>query len=348
MSKPASRLVNLERDLAENGLAFLRRAFYGTNSAQNDLQPLTFSVVDLAVSIEVLIKARLAREHWSLICEEPDRANEASVKDGSLKSVSHESAMRRLTGIAGVVFTKDRQEQIGNVMKLRNRAVHFTLPGETPLAIKAVIGSGLAVALWLLEEEFISEANEDHSAEVKELVESTIEEVSVLIGGIEELVKERMSKVSLKLRGAEFVTQCPRCGQPALTTEDGEPAHCAFCLWKPLDGNDCALEYLHAVLNISLYESMKDGEEAPLYVCPECGEEAFVRGVQRADLNASDSEASKQYRNDEAWACFACGYIKEQEEIDFCNRCGTPTEVHSDPGVLALCEDCREELFGVD
>lgn len=53
-------------------------------SSQNaGLSNLKFAIVDLAAAVEVLMKARLVRARWTLICADPDKVTTTDVFAGS-------------------------------------------------------------------------------------------------------------------------------------------------------------------------------------------------------------------------------------------------------------------------
>ena len=120
-------LAGLSRDLTENGLAFLRRAVGEMSAQPVSFRNLSFAVVDLAAAVEVLIKARLVREHWTLICADPDKVTVALVLAGTFKTVALEQAVKRLDGVAGVPMTRSGYDKrVDAIARLRNRAIHFT------------------------------------------------------------------------------------------------------------------------------------------------------------------------------------------------------------------------------
>ncbi len=49
----------MARDLTENGLAFLHRSVNEMSAQSATMRSLSFSIVDLAAAVEVLMKARL-------------------------------------------------------------------------------------------------------------------------------------------------------------------------------------------------------------------------------------------------------------------------------------------------
>lgn len=95
MSIAKDPLAGLARDLTENGLAFLHRSVSEMGTQQTTVRSLSFAIVDLAAAVEVLMKARLVREHWTLICSDPDKATAAHLLAGTAKTVSPEQAVKR-------------------------------------------------------------------------------------------------------------------------------------------------------------------------------------------------------------------------------------------------------------
>jgi hypothetical protein len=90
MSAANDALAGLSRDLTENGLAFLHRSVKEMSAQPATTRSLSYAIVDLAAAVEVLMKARLVREHWTLICTEPDKATAAQMLAGTLKRL-HQS-----------------------------------------------------------------------------------------------------------------------------------------------------------------------------------------------------------------------------------------------------------------
>lgn len=130
MSTADERLAGLSRDLTENGLAFLHRSVAEMSAQPATLRSLSFAVVDLAAAVEVLMKARLVREHWTLICSEPDKATTVQMLAGTAKTVTSEQAIKRLENVAGVaMYASGHASRVVEVASLRNRAIHFAMVG---------------------------------------------------------------------------------------------------------------------------------------------------------------------------------------------------------------------------
>jgi hypothetical protein len=93
-------MSKLEFDLIQNALDYLRSA--ADYSIKGDTRSLKYAVLHLDAAIELVLKARLAREHWSLIFENSDKASLQAMSSGDFVSVDIKSALNRLEGIAGV------------------------------------------------------------------------------------------------------------------------------------------------------------------------------------------------------------------------------------------------------
>lgn len=334
-------LAHLARDLTENGLQFLRRAVYQLNSEQSTLESLSFAIVDLATSVEVLLKARLVQEHWTLIASNLDKVTVPSVLSGDISTVAPDQAVKRLENIVGIDLRTDgRIAQLETLTKLRNRAIHFS-SSPTPIsALQASLAEGLDFVLWLLDHEFRRRSD----GSVAGLVEACIEELTTLVGKINILVGQRMLAIAAELDRADVCVDCPRCAQPALTLTRDIASHCVFCLWTPTDAADCAEEYASTLL--SRYEALKDGIEWPVYNCPACSQYSLVSGIRqvRPDLPSTSQEAAVASKTLPAhWGCFGCGMTARLPDIDFCSRCGEPVANPDEEGLI--CGTCWREVI---
>jgi hypothetical protein len=81
--------------LTRNAFDFLERGI-----AEFDKAP-KYSVTHFCAAVEMLLKARLMKEHWSLIVSKPDQANLAKFMAGDFISVTLEDARARVRDVAG-------------------------------------------------------------------------------------------------------------------------------------------------------------------------------------------------------------------------------------------------------
>lgn len=105
--------------LVLNALDFLR-------ASVRDLQYRPkYSVIHFCAGLELLFKARLSCEHWSLLATTPGAIKLASFRRGEFHSVSLDEAIRRLQNVAGEALTSEEIACFGQVREHRNRLVHF-------------------------------------------------------------------------------------------------------------------------------------------------------------------------------------------------------------------------------
>lgn len=88
-----------------------------------------------------------------------------------------------------------------------------------------------------------------------------------------------------------------------LTQDDYQPFDDPYVLFKYKNN---AADFVEKELEINDYECGKHGGEFPVYVCPECGEEQL----------AYDADTHRYH-------CFACGENYTDEDLTFCERCGS-------------------------
>lgn len=105
--------------LARNAFDFLEHGI-----AEFDKSP-KYSVIHFCAAVEMLLKARLMKEHWSLIVSKPDQANLAKFMAGDFISVTLEDARARIRDVAGEDIGDDTYASFRALANHRNKMVHF-------------------------------------------------------------------------------------------------------------------------------------------------------------------------------------------------------------------------------
>lgn len=105
--------------LTRNAFDFLERGI-----AEFDKSP-KYSVIHFCAAVEMLLKARLMKEHWSLIVAKPDQANLARFMAGDFTSVTLEEARARIRDIVGEDIGGDAYASFRALANHRNKMVHF-------------------------------------------------------------------------------------------------------------------------------------------------------------------------------------------------------------------------------
>lgn len=105
--------------LTRNAFDFLERGI-----SEFDKSP-KYSVIHFCAAVEMLLKARLMKEHWSLIVSKPDQANLAKFMAGDFISVTLEDARARIRDVAGEDIGDDAYNSFRALANHRNKMVHF-------------------------------------------------------------------------------------------------------------------------------------------------------------------------------------------------------------------------------
>jgi hypothetical protein len=105
------------RPLVLNALGFLRASYRSIWNGPNQ------AAINVYSAIELILKARLVFEHWSLmVSRDPDRAR---FESGDFVSVGFEDACTRLKRIVQDPVPEDAWQAFEALRKKRNRIVHF-------------------------------------------------------------------------------------------------------------------------------------------------------------------------------------------------------------------------------
>ncbi len=105
--------------LTRNAFDFLERGI-----AEFD-KNAKYSVIHFCAAVEMLLKARLMKEHWSLIVSKPDQASLIKFMAGDFISVTLEDARARIRDVAGEDIGDDAYGSFRTLANHRNKMVHF-------------------------------------------------------------------------------------------------------------------------------------------------------------------------------------------------------------------------------
>lgn len=311
----------LERSLLENALDFVDRAVDELRGQQGELERENkYAALFLASGIEVLVKARLVREHWSLVFEDPASASLARFRSGDFVSVQASKVIQRLNNIAGLNV---EVEQAHKVFGLRNRLVHFA-PSPHGNAARTVLAGGLSFVATFLEEHL-----KEHLLEEElRIVEAAQEKINVMYVDLKDFADKRMYMLEGTLNTKPLIIACPECSQLALepgSDVETSPPRCHFCYYTA-SGADVARDYASWILFSSAYDAIKGGGEYPIHICLECSAESLIEGV------------AVRNRPNLTFACLTCSAHYEQHDLGRCVRCGTLTMPDEDG--WSMCYNC--------
>ncbi|WP_148001717.1 hypothetical protein [Streptomyces sp. adm13(2018)] len=317
----------------ENGLDYLLSV---TEHLAGKPKPrdLKYAILHLAAATEVLFKARLQQEHWSLVFENPRDATRSRFEAADFISCGSEEALDRLEKIAGLDITQtgSTKGDLARLIKWRNALQHYGLiavqvDGKGTQAVYAHAVEKLAANLLAFLIPFVREHLRPkviHRKPGEWNFDAEIAKVTAGLANIEKYLEFRWAKLLPELEPLKDSTvTCPLCKQPALVV-DGN-SDCRFCETQVRRSDHIALEYVSEIQGLDLHTHYKDGGEDLVLECPDCGVDALVTDVEFVSGRTI------------AFLCFACA--SEFEELDFCTSCSKPIEEGDEDG-HGMCEDC--------
>lgn len=215
--------------LTQSAIEFLVAA-----AKQLQSQP-KFAVINLATGIELLLKARLVREHWALIVAKPEKASLAHFASGSFQSVNLDDAVSRLRNVVGLTLTKEEEHCFGRLRDHRNKFIHFVHPEfGTPVGTAAL--STLAAEqcqAWFLLRRLLEERWSPHfGAYVKDIakIHRLIAKNREFLSGKYQALRPEIEAAS---RAGAVYDVCGVCGfTSSLTSLREDPlmeSQCAVC-----------------------------------------------------------------------------------------------------------------------
>ncbi|MFE4305689.1 hypothetical protein [Streptomyces sp. NPDC056891] len=275
-----------------NGLDYLVSVvdLLESDSGGSTARELKYAVLHLAAGAEVLLKARLQIEHWSLVFTHPGQATREALEDGSLSSCGPDETRQRLKNIVGITFSGREEQALKDLARSRNQLQHWGLTGEQARA--SVVASTTARVLNFLvafvEDHLLPWLQEPELSEARE----EMGHVRDGLAFIEQYVRERMKDLAPRLgRVRRSTVQCPLCRQWALVAHGYESpqeiddldiddmfnVECLFCTER-LTPREAAHEYAGVILGHFGNEEAFD-LPAEVHLCPECKNDVLVRGA---------------------------------------------------------------------
>ena len=294
------------KNILHNGLDFLLHSFreiddtdeYQVSEDFVDTLP-KYLAIDLAAATELILKARLCKEHWSLIFQSIEQASLDTLNTGDFSSVNFDTCIKRLEKIASVSLPRDSLDTLYKLRAQRNLYEHFRLTPDPyaiiPLAARCLDTILDVVVAWFDPSDFDMDASR------------ILEALRPRLSRFEDLRQHRLQRLSEqleRLRTVNRLANCPTCGENTL--EIGPTNKCLFCHW--------AEEASETARIVAEYEEqLREKDEIQLklfpvpplpYVskvyCPKCGVKSYL--VRSKDRNGIEVVSA---------ICYSCGHSVE-------------------------------------
>ena len=298
--------------LLENGLDFIlgaaERAVLGTP------RDLKYAVLNLVDGVELLVKARLEKEHWALLFDEVDKASQEKLKQGDFKSVDFAQAYNRLRDIAGVEIDNTAWKHLNELRKLRNRTRHYNTDFELE-QVRSLLAECLNFCHSFCLHQLAPLPEDDRNKKL-------LDEIWGHLVRSREFVAVRLQAINANLKG-RHVWECPLCWQKAVVV-DADDTVCEFCRVAPNPRN-------LAEHNSEGRFSNPSDPGIELENCPECWVGLIVHLMDGPDHKP-------------IYRCSYCG--ESGYGLEYCARCGVLAKFSDgkEPDI-EFCENCMEDIL---
>lgn len=307
---------NVDFPPIRNGVDYLLSVVdHLTTDEQPGPRDLKYAVLHLQAATEVLLKARLQLEHWSLVVKEPGLAIRLKFETGDFESCTTASAIDRLSNIAGVTVGDKAAKSLAILSRWRNALQHYGLTANAR-AVESRAAQVLDFLIAFVHDELLPALPGEETA----LVSSHLDQVGDKARTIQSFIDTRLKRLNDELKDDQHRTlECCVCGEYALLVgEDAEPVSCGYChaMWD--DPNHALTDYV-MTYDIDMYGNVQE--------CPNCSEHALL--VDGAHVAQAPEERHS--------LCFSCGteFDAPTQCIDCLN-----TYIPASEDDLGLCEGC--------
>ncbi|GAA0409327.1 hypothetical protein Acor_61570 [Acrocarpospora corrugata] len=101
----------------------------GENPSPRDLK---YAVLHLQAASEVLLKARLQIEHWTLVVKDAAKTRKQHYLDSDFESPTHAETIRRLVEVVGIGISEADKKELLRFARTRNALQHWGLTESAP------------------------------------------------------------------------------------------------------------------------------------------------------------------------------------------------------------------------
>ena len=196
-------------DVVRNAFDFLERSV-----GELEHQP-KYSVIHFYSAIELILKARLLKEHWSLIVAKPEQADKTKFQRGDFQSVGLKDANDRLSKVADDGLMDDELKCFDGLRLERNQMVHFAhaAQGDDENAKKEMdrIVSDHAKG-WLYLRRLLTGRWEEHFAPYADTIKAMDERMRAQTKSLERKFLLLSDDIEVATTAGSHFMRCPSCG----------------------------------------------------------------------------------------------------------------------------------------
>jgi len=237
--------MKIELNLLDNGLDFIIEGLkpaskiFWNNNSENTWK---YSALNIFSGIELILKERLRQEHWSLIFDDVNNANENKLIKGDFISVSHNNVIKRLKGICNI---RINDEPIDKLRKIRNKFEHYEAKTDINTC-KQVISNAIRELIIFWDENISEYSNREQNHKVQ-IIKSITTEFDTYVENMLQKQSEKINNITKNNQG--ILVNCYNC------------SNLSFMVYKDKSKN---FECFVCEINISREKFLRDIRESEL------------------------------------------------------------------------------------
>jgi hypothetical protein len=211
----------IQFDLLSNAKDSLRQAvqLLAWKDIGSDHARLKHAVGHSAHAIELLLKERLRQVHPCLVWENVDRFPSLDAR-----TVTVDTAITRLTNIAGLQFAESDTTSLRSLRKTRNAIEHYEW-NTTEKEAKIIVGNALSFAFSFAQEHLRTDLAADFKRD---------DTWRMLIEELYDFVRAHGRRIEAKLmKMGEYPSCCDSCGEQTIPMRGGSCEICGH--WQEVD-----------------------------------------------------------------------------------------------------------------
>lgn len=282
------------QQMLELGLLFLGNAMRDfLETEEIDLNTHS-ALVSLFTGAEIIIKARLVKEHWALVFAEINSATKDSYEKGEYKSVGFSEAIQRLESFLRLEVPQHSRNTLDTLRKRRNRLVHSgSVDDERPVRDNMIKCLGITLSLC---RKFFPGDTDLYSLYLSQFTADLAKNESYV------KVREKELQEYIKTLGTSpILVRCFACSHESVIIQDGLLT-CHICDADSDDPTPFVIENVNHPPNIrgANYSFAEECDGC-------CNDSCAIFGY-----SSCDGDFSK-----EAILCFACGRLITDGDDDY-------------------------------
>ena len=321
------------RQMVESALDFLEQARVDLETKPK------YAVIHFATAIELILKARLLKEHWALVVMVSGDADRRSFQSGTAKTVTVDQAIKRLEQISAEPLPAGAADSFKVIAAHRNRMIHFFHEAASPEAEEAArarVTAELLLGWFHLLRLFRNWKGifTDYEQDIRR-VEARMQAVRAYLNVVYDTLKPQIAE---RTGSGTIFCNCPSCGYPSASILPVAGAvadlDCMVCgLSDHLVTMPCPQEDCQGTLHLTGYNT---ADEA----CDSCQQQ-----VEKQELAAFLDTEDVDYPHFTTKNCGPCnghGTVVQHNGLYVCTNCLSHAEG------IPTCEWCNEMQLGYD